>query len=169
MNHEQIEQLREYLRKRIVQSEGWATAEFPTSAFIDYRVTLGDRLCQVVPHEWLDLNGPEIERKQSRGVRFRVTWQDPPQEAAFVDVLLASEWKADERAGTGPVVKVKAVDLRDGNRVSSKHDIISPPVRLDECNPRDKIDAFYREWLERAFNNDRKEKILSFVYPVDEI
>ena len=165
MDHEQIEQVRQHMRMRVRQSEAWDAEGFPTSAFEDFRAEIGGTHWKIVPVEFLDLSEPEIERKQAKGIRFRLTSIEEQPRTAFVDVLLAPEWKTNEAIGTGPVIKIKAVDHRDGKRVSSKRDIKAPYVRVDDCNDATKIDDFYSTWLLMALAEGPKEKILEFATP----
>ena len=163
MSPEEIEQVREHPRDRVNQAEQWQADGFPSTAFVGYRDDINGRRCTIRPYECLDLD--PVRRKQAQGIRFLLTWDELPEEASYVDVLLAMDVKTNERIGKGPWVKVKAVDLTEGSKVNPAKDIIAPYVELEDCDSEQPIDEFFKKWLRRAFSNEKKEKILKFVYP----
>lgn len=158
MNAVEIEQVREHLRERVRQAKKWYEDGFPSGAFDGFSESIRGRLCSVRPVAFVNHGN----RKYSKGIRFRVTWHDAPLDFAEIDVLLAPEAKTNERVGLGPTMKVKAVDPDEGSKVKSDKDIISPWVGLNDCDPDESIEEFFKKWLRRAFANQKKGKILDF-------
>lgn len=162
MTPDEIQQAREHLRQRISQARDWVNAGFPCDSPFEFGAVIGDEEYRFTPCKFVDNNDPDVDRKQAYGIRFEARSSGEPVSVSYVDVLLASEAKTNNRIMKGPWIKVKAVDQKEGSKVNSNKDIIAPYFESHHCVDEDSIDKFFKSWLIRALEHEKKEIILNY-------